>query len=176
MKTTLITLSDMRELIDMSPNMNFEKDLETYVLQAQDQELRKFMGDTFYLDFLDDFNASPSLTKYSDLWNGEQYDYGTDKKEHNGLKTILIYHSYARYIGNMGVKSTTTGFVQKTSDWSERVGEKTIARMIQQNRSLAGSNELRVATYLNHNSSDYPLWKCGKKQFVGGYRRIKKIG
>lgn len=170
---TLININDIKEYKSISSNINTIKELDPYILDAQDFDLRKFMGESFYLDFIDDFNASPSLDKYSDLWNGQEYEYGGFRYKHEGLKAILIHHSYARYLSNANVTSTPYGIVAKTNQYSEKADEKTMARLIQQARSSATVFEERVEKYLNWHSSDFPLWrrlKTEKENYKSGIK------
>lgn len=163
---TMITLNDIKEYKSISSNINTIKELDPYIKEAQDFDLRAYLGESFYLDFIDDFFASPSLVKYSDLWNGQEYEYGGYRYKHEGLKAILIHHSYARYISHANFTSTPTGIVAKTNQYSEKVDEKTMARLIQQARSSASVFEERVTKYLDWHSSDFPLWRplCNKQK------------
>lgn len=160
----MITLNDIKLYKSISSNINTIKELDPFILEAQDFDLRAFMGESFYLDFIDDFFASPSLVKYSDLWNGQEYEYGGYRYKHEGLKAILIHHSYARYLSHANVTSTPYGIVSKTNQYSEKADEKTMARLIQQARSSATVFEERVEKYLNLHSSNFPLWKTIKSE------------
>lgn len=177
MITPLITLSDVQLFKGVSENINSYKDLEPYILEAMDFDLRPFMGESFYIDLYEKFEASPSLVDYEDLFNGSTYTYNGQKYQHEGIKAILVYHSFARYAGNASVKSTAFGFVQKTTQYSERISEATTARLITQARSGAMVHEKRVMDFLIRNQSDYPLFKCsgGGKKYRSG-KIIKKIG
>lgn len=160
----MITLNDIKLYKSISSNINTIKELDPFILEAQDFDLRSFMGESFYLDFIDDFFASPSLVKYSDLWNGQEYEYGGYRYKHEGLKAILIHHSYARYLSHANVTSTPFGIVSKTNQYSEKADEKTMARLIQQARSSATVFEERVEKYLNWHSSNFTLWRTIKSE------------
>lgn len=172
----LIKLSDIQEFKGISSNINSVKDLIPHILEAQEFDLRPFMGESFYLDLLDDFDNSPSLNDYSVLFNGKRYTYNGEKYEFQGLKAVLIYHAYARYLSDGGSTSTPTGRVNKSNQYSEKVSDKTYTRLIQQARSGAMAHQERVLSYLNRNQSQYPLFKCsGGKKYKNGVI-IKKIG
>jgi hypothetical protein len=156
---TMISINDIKLYKSISSNINTIKELDAFILEAQDFDLRAFMGESFYLDFIDDFFASPSLAKYSDLWNGQEYEYGGYRYKHEGLKAILIHHSYARFLSHANITSTPYGIVSKTNQYSEKADEKTMSRLIQQARSSASVFEERVEKYLNWHSSDFPLWR-----------------
>jgi hypothetical protein len=156
---TMININDIKLYKSISSNINTIKELDPFILEAQDFDLRAFMGESFYLDFIDDFFASPSLAKYSDLWNGQEYEYGGYRYKHEGLKAILIHHSYARFLSHANITSTPYGIVSKTNQYSEKADEKTMSRLIQQARSSASVFEERVEKYLNWHSSDFSLWR-----------------
>jgi hypothetical protein len=156
---TMININDIKLYKSISSNINTIKELDPFILEAQDFDLRAFMSESFYLDFIDDFFASPSLAKYSDLWNGQEYEYGGYRYKHEGLKAILIHHSYARFLSHANVTSTPYGIVSKTNQYSEKADEKTMSRLIQQARSSASVFEERVEKYLNWHSSDFSLWR-----------------
>jgi hypothetical protein len=161
---TMININDIKLYKSISININTIKELDPFILEAQDFDLRAFMGESFYLDFIDDFFASPSLVKYSDLWNGQEYEHGGYRYKHEGLKAILIHHSYARFLSHANITSTPYGIVSKTNQYSEKADEKTMSRLIQQARSSASVFEERVEKYLNWYSSDFPLWRKLKGQ------------
>jgi len=174
--TLLIGLTDFQDFKGISSNVNTFKELEPHILEAQEFDLRPLMGESFYLSLLDDFEASPSLDDYEALFNGGHYTHNGNQYEHGGIKAVLVYHAYARYIGGSPVQSTATGFVRKTNQYSEPASEKTISRMSAQARSGAQSYWDKVKCFIERNSNDYPLFKCGKKTRYKGGIKIKRIG
>lgn len=174
----LINLNDIRSIKSISLNLNSEKELNPHILEAQKFDLRPFLKDDFYLSIVEDLEASPSLTEYADLWNGCVYTYGSEKFIMSGLKAILCYHSYARYLPHSDIQSTATGFVRKSNQYSEKIEDKTISRLIAQARSAATVMEGEVLDYLNRNSSLYPKWKGNQKNkssYSSGMK-IRSIG
>ena len=140
------------------------------VEEVESTDLRKLLGDAF----LYDIQTNP--TNYTDLLNGVEFDYGTDKLKHKGLKYILAYLVYAKYIGESFVQDTFSGFVQKNRQESETVSEGTTKRLINENRAIALSEFAIVEKYLCENPNDYPLW-CGatsKKIFTPKFHTIRK--
>jgi hypothetical protein len=173
----LITLQDIREIKSISLNLNSNKELDPHILEAQDFDLRPLMGDNFFLDFLEDFEDSPSLSQYSDLWNGCTYTFQNEKFKHEGLKAVLAYHSFARYTSEANIQSTPTGFVHKTNQYSEKVEDKAISRKVAQARSAAQICEGRVIDYICRHKSLYPLYKGNNqtKKYSSGMK-IRSIG
>lgn len=177
MTEPLITLQDIRELKSISLNLKSEKELEPHIMEAQNFDLRPFLGDTFYLALVEDLNASPSLQEFADLWNGSTYQYGGETFIQEGLKAMLIYNSYARYLPHSNVQTTATGLVHKVNQYSERVEDKTVSRLVVQARSSAQTIQDRVKCFLDRNNGDYPLWKFkGKKGKYTSGMRVRSIG
>lgn len=171
----LLTLSQLQQFKSLTSNLNVAKSLEPYILEAEQFDLRPFLGDDLYLDLVADFEASPSLETYSDLYNGSQYTYNDRSYQHDGIVSVLAYFTYSRYIANANIHSTKHGVVQKNTEFSEPASEKTIARLIGQAKSGAVAYQERVRLYLNHHSDSIPLWYGSGKRRKGQIR-IHAIG
>lgn len=156
--TALITLADIRTFKAISSSLNALK-LDSEINEAQEFDLRPFLGDEFYLALISDFAASPSLATYSDLFNGSTYTYGSRTYQHDGLKAVLCYYAYARYLNNSNTNATAFGTVIKQNDDSEPISEKTLARLVGQAISGAKVFENRVLDFLSRNNANYPLWR-----------------
>lgn len=170
--TELITLAQLQQYKGITSNIDTAKALTPYIIEAQELDLRPFLSDEFYLDLLDDFEASPSLTVYSDLYNGVNYTYNSRTYRNDGLVTLLVHYTYARYLNYANVHNTRYGFVQKTNEFSENISEATRARMIAQAKSQAVVYQERVKDYLDRNRTLYPLWKTGINRRQGGIKLI----
>ena len=170
----LITLANIQAVKSISLNVNESKQLTPYIQEAQNFDLRELLGDEFYLALLADFTASPSLVDYSFMFNGGSYVHGNDTYYMDGIKQYLIYCTYARYLSNSNVISTATGLVHKTNQYSERVNETTISRLVSQSRSGATFIENNIKDYLCRNSADYPLYKKVREKSTAF--KIRNIG
>ncbi len=175
MSTYLITLDDIKNFKPISLNVNETKQLKPFILEAQEFELKEFLGDEFYLALVADFNASPSLATYGDLFNGVQYTYNGTTYENTGIKPMLIYYAYARYLNNANPIITANGIVQKNNSSSTPVSEKTIARLVNQATSGGKVYENRVVDYLVRKSSSYPLYDCITPSNRTGGLRISSV-
>jgi hypothetical protein len=172
----LITLADIQALKPISVNINETKALKPFILEAQEFDLKPFLGDAFYIALMTDFDASPSLSTYSDLFNGSTYTYNGETYQHEGIKNMLIYYAYARYINNAQTNVTPYGVVNKLTQDSEKVSEKTLARLVGQAVSGAKVYEQRVKEFLIRNLTSYPLYKCVTNNNRTGGLRISAIG
>jgi hypothetical protein len=156
--TALITLSDIKNYKPISSNINTANKLDVYISEAQHMDLRPLLGDPFYYDLLKDFEGSPSLNKYQDLYNGCEYQIGNYTFKHEGLKPILAYLTYSRFIISSNDEPTPFGQVQKTNPYSQPVPDKTLQSKSDQAKSGAFSYWEQTLKYLNHNYKKYPLW------------------
>lgn len=157
--TPLITLEDIRAMKSIALNVQQAKDLTPYVLEAQNFDLGKLLGDAFYLALINDFTASPSLDVYADLFNGGSYVHDSETYYNYGIKKLIVHYAYTRYVANSNVIATPTGFVHKTNPHSDNVTDKTVARLTDNARSSALFVEDSVRNYLDRKNNDYPLWK-----------------
>lgn len=158
----LITISDIQPYKAISINLDTDDKLDPFILEAQQFDLKKLMGDAFYLDFINDFSASPPLVKYSDLFNGSEFIYAGITYKHEGLKPVLCYLSYARYVLSSNVNGTAYGTVRKKTDESEQVDDKTVQRL--SNQAYAGAlaywEDVKRFIYVEQ----YPLWHYGYRE------------
>jgi hypothetical protein len=156
----LITIDNIIEYKPMSINTDVTKKLNTYIQEAQEFDVMKFLGDEFYIALENDFIAQPSLPTYSDLFNGSEYIYAGVTYRHRGIKAMLIYYAYARYLANTQSNQTAFGNVAKTNPDSTPVSDKTIQRQVEQ--ALAGAYKYQsdVNDYLcrMYSTFPYPLW------------------
>jgi hypothetical protein len=140
-----------------------ETELERYISQAQEFDIKPQLGDIFYYDLLD--NASDA--NYAQLIAGEiDYTYLTySHKLQFGLAAAICYYAYARYLPYANKKSTEMGFMLKKNEWSDQADTKAIQLMINDAKSAAIGYMSDVLLYLNRyetiDNTRYPLWRNG---------------
>jgi hypothetical protein len=174
--TKLLSHSELLEFKHITGNIPSAM-FDRYVLEAQELDLRPLLGIDLYIALVEDFEASPSLATYSDLWNGSTYDILTKKFKHEGLIPVLAYYTYARYIQNSGVNSTPYGLVEKKNDFSQPTSEKTIARKISQAQSGAKAYWERTRKYiLDHPEIFETLYNCQGNYTTGQGIKIRAVG
>ena len=171
----LISITDIQEHKPISSNIDVTKKLNPFIKEAQVMDLRPILGDAFYLDLVADIEASPSLTKYADLWNGSTYLIGSDTYQNDGLKVVLVYYAYSRFLNRSNTNSTAFAMVQKTNPNSEPLTEAALARLVGQATSGAKFHEANVKKYLDNNASTYPLYKCKNNNGRTGGIRITAV-
>jgi hypothetical protein len=150
METLLITKTDFTPYRNLTVNMDDHKRLEPFILEAQRIDLVNLLGKRLYFDmikYVTSYNAGVTISAASNpvtsytpttdedwfqkLLNGCSYAYTwpdrtTTTKIYAGLKPVLVYLSYARFVRSDNVRSTQSGFVKKTTDFSVQIGDKEI--------------------------------------------------
>lgn len=173
--TNLITITDITDFKPLSINTDVTKKLNTFIGEAQEFDLRPLLGDALYIALVNDFIASPSLTQYNDIFNSKTYVHDDITYQHDGLRAVLVYFSYARYLAHVNTNQTAFGAVIKLTPDSQPIDFKTLARMISQNLSGAKAYETRVFDFIRRNPEDYPLYKCSVPNKRTGGLRITAI-
>jgi len=148
MEPLLITKSDFISYRNLTVNMDDSKRLEPFILEAQRIDLSNLLGKRLYFDMMANITsynagvaaADAASTTYSltadeqwfqKLLTGCGYTYtwpdrSTTTKIYAGLKPVLVYLSYARFVRSDNVRSTQSGFVKKTVDFSTQISDKEI--------------------------------------------------
>ncbi len=158
----LIDASDIRSVKpQLSVNIDVNKKVNPFIIEAQEFDLRPFLGDEFYIDIQN------NITNYSDLLNEFTYTHGQNTYVSPGLKNTLSLFAYARIKSQMNEHDTAFGTMQKNNPYSQNASEQSIARQVREIKSEAMQYLNRLENYLNCKMDDYPLWK--KK--CGGYKR-----
>ena len=174
----LITITDIQEFKPISKNTDTDKKLNPFILEAQEFELRPFLSDQFYMELLNQFKASPQFpnSAYDDLFNGSTWTSGTQTYQNPGLKVVLVYYAYAKYLNRANTNSTAFGMVAKNNPDSTPLTDKRLANLVYQAESGAKAYENRVKFFLDCNSNDYPLYNCGTQNKKTGVIRISAAG
>lgn len=172
MTTQLITANDIAEVKSLSTNINELKKVNTQIIEAQEFDLRPFLGEEFYLAIEAD---APGFSTYGDLWNGVEYTCGNDKFRNPGLKIVLIYYAYARILKDSNIHSTAFGMVNKLNEDSQSIDNDSLQRIIGQAVSGAKSYEARVRDYLIRKSELYPKFECTTDNHKSGGIRVTPV-
>lgn len=165
----LLKLSEQQNIKPLTANN--EGKYNQLASEVESLDIDKLLGSAFYQAV----SASPS--SYSDLLNGATFEdnYG-NTVTHKGLKYVIAFLNYAKYIGESYVFDTYSGFVQKNRPDSERISSGDIKRLQQENREIAFNAFELIRLFLNKNKETYPLWNCGsdKKTYKPIFYGVKK--
>lgn len=170
--TNLINITDFTDNKFVTQNLD-DRDIDPVITEAQEFDIKPVLGAAMYLDMMNNLTAS----KYIDLLDGKTYTPNgcADPIYFSGLKMALKYYVYARLLVTDGVKSTNSGFVQKTLENSERISGTQRTQMIAQTRSGAKAYEDELRAFLCNYSAIYPLYCAGARKNKGHGFRMKAI-
>ena len=170
--SNLIDITDFTENKHLTQNLA-GSDIDPIISEAQDFDIKPVLGAALFYDLM----SNLTTTKYIDLLNGKVYTPtgSTSPIEFKGLKVVLKYYVYARLLVSNGVKSTNSGFVQKTLENSTVISGTKQTQMIAQTRSGAKAYEDEMRAYLSNYSTTYPLYSCGVIKNQGFGFRMRAI-
>lgn len=164
---SLITRNDIAQYKQISKTAYDDK-LNEQIKDAQLLDIQPLIGERLYNKIMD------SPEDYAELLSGGQYNYNGTAYTNYGLKMVLAYYAYSRYIMFGFAIDTPTGFREKTNDNSipiENASKKTLYTL---NREAAAQVWENVKNYLTRtNNPDFNY--CHTAPRTGGMR-ITKIG
>jgi len=170
MPQLLITRNDIAQYRQISTTWNDAK-LNELILDAQMLDVAPLLGEKLYNKLV----ATPA--DYTELLDGGSYTVdGTDYNSY-GLKAVIAYYTYARFVMLGDATATPFGFVQKlNSDVSQPVSDSMRKSTWQINKEAAAQIWDSVRNYLVRTKQpDYGFNHCQSAPRTGGFR-IKKIG
>lgn len=130
--------------------------LEEMITEAEEVDVRQFLGSILYKDFKDNKTSD----KYVKLLNGTSYSIGTDSLDYPGLKKAILHFALARWYVERSLRPTRTGLVGKETDFSSRASDKALAEKVEQEKSVGVYYLAEATKYLCNNTDLYPLY-CG---------------
>jgi len=143
--------------------------IEQYIQESQDLDLKDLVCREFFYDLIKNYQDSG----YQTLIHGGTYTnkYGYEV-EFKGIKPVLVYFSYARYIFRSHVQDTPFGVVQKTNEFSNPISSQEKRDIRDRYRTDAMSYWDEVKIYLDDQYENFPKWnsctselcsKCNKR-------------
>jgi hypothetical protein len=179
----LLTLAQQQAIKPISPNWcntskfqsgvtNFEQ-LNT---EVEELELKKLLGAAF----LQAIQAAPTQTtpvNYNLLLVGGSYVNSYDETViFKGLRYILAYMNFSKYIGESFIADTFTGLVRKKREETENLSIGEIKMLQADAREIAMQEWELIKDYLTLNDTLYPLWHCARtsKVYRPKFSGIKK--
>ena len=149
----LIVTNDFAQYKQILATVNAER-LEPYIMEAQRLDIKPFLGEELYHDFVENVDT----TNYKKLLSGGDYTYGNYTYYFNGIKPALVYFAYSRFLQNQGVTVTGFGVVQKKTEFSDQVDNDTLSRLVTSAREVGYAYLREVETFLDRNTATYTLW------------------
>ncbi|MFL9845453.1 DUF6712 family protein [Flavobacterium rhizosphaerae] len=166
MMQPLITRNDIAAYRQMSKTGNDDK-LNEIILDAQLLDLQPLIGEGLYNKLLE------SLQDLEDLWNGGMYEFNGISYSNYGLKMVLVYFAYARYMMFSSITDTPFSIVEKLNPESRPAETTTKKTIYTLNRDVAFKIWDSVKNYLiRTKQQDYI--SCANTSAAG--LRFTKIG
>lgn len=151
----LLTIEDILEFRKFTYADNAIDDIDKLIVEAQENELKNFLGQPLYYDLL----RNSTLQKYKDLWQGKEYtDITNFLIEFRGLRAVCAYYSLAKIYQSKLIIDTETGFVVKTNPYGTPASNKSIQDVIADLMNVAGTYQNDVIRYLINFNTDFPMW------------------
>lgn len=152
--SNILTLAQQQAIKKLSSNYSSAK-FDLLDSEVEITDLKDLLGRAL----LQDLQTNPLTPNNVKLLDGDTFtSYIGQSIRHKGIRYVLAYLNYSRYIGESFVSDTFSGLVQKQNDNSEPVSEGTIKRLKQVSNEIALSEFELIKEYLTINSTNYPLW------------------
>jgi hypothetical protein len=177
----LLTAADFKDYRDISANIDFETRLKPWILEAQKQELRGFLGDKLYLALINDWDPNNGVfqdVRFIALWQGLDLS----ERRFYGAKPMLIYFSYARFLTNQSQVVTRYGVKNLERDQSQDQNPIATRTKLGEAQNMALAAQAEVEQYLEDAQTTYPEYEPRSTQpnskniyhpvRPGSYRRV----
>lgn len=139
----LITYAYLKEQVDI-PQSIPDEELEHKVYRAQEM-LRMLMGDSFYQDFLTNYNNNTLSSAYNSLYSPY-------------IKQFIAWQANEYWTVKANFKSTRAGFRVHTEENSVVATDIQMATLIKDAKQQAQYYKTLMIDFLNDNYSNYPLY------------------
>lgn len=132
-------------------------------------------AEEYYLNKL----VGPSLTQkiqsapesYEDLLNGSPFDYCGETVNHKGLLYVLAFLTYSRYVMEIGITDTFTGFAKKERSEASSAMEGELQRIAGSAKKMAYQAWELVEAFIQDKYTDTPPAKEIGVPWFEGVRR-----
>lgn len=176
--------TDFEVIGQVAVHCNLDR-LNLATAEAAEFDLKPLLCDMYY-DVVDAWDGEGSDDNLNDLIEGCEFENCAENiVEHKGLKKLLAYYAYARYIHINDTEDTATGVVKKQRDFSIPISEKELAAKASRYTSMAWATWKEIRNYICLQGADiFPKFDfttcpedcpcgngCGRTR-VGG-RRIR---
>lgn len=136
-------------------------DFNAYIREAQLFDFKPLVREEFFMDLIE-FRAE---AHWKLLIDGGDYDWKGRKYQFEGLKTILSYYAYSRFVMSSGAVSTSFGMVIKTNPNSQPLELKERQNYYYKKQSEAGILFNDLKNFIERNIENYKSFKPDQCQF-----------
>ena len=126
-----------------------------YIAVYQKEILIKLLGFDLYLAFEAGLSEGTIAQKWTDLKNGSTYVVDGVKKQNPGVKDIVVYYVYCKWLSANYNQITGVGVINSTAENAEKIDPEI--------KIMAGWNTMvnyynMVYDFINEKETDYPNW------------------
>lgn len=132
-------------------------------------ELRRLLGPVMAA------NITAAPENFTALLEGDTLEYCGKEVRHEGLRFVLAYMVYARYVTEQHLKDTFTGIVKKSRQEAESAGEGELRRLERGALQIANDEFALIDLYLCQNATLYPDYKKNIKSPSRGKKIFEPI-
>lgn len=157
----LITKNDFQGIADLANHCDLNK-LNTAIGEAQTFDLEELFCDFWYT-----ITENWKVTEYETLINGGEYEGCKGTRTFAGIKKVLAYYAYSRYIIINNFNDTPNGNVSKTNDFSIPKTIKELEFIADKYRTMGYKEYQKATAYLCRNSEDFPDFNRGECKSCG---------
>jgi len=137
-----------------------EARVQPYIKEAQQYDLRPFLNDALYYDFITKFEdqGDPMYEDYKKLLNGTVYTYNGAPIYFPGIAYMLAYFTLARFVIGDPVHYTRFGIMHKLNEFSTPLSPDEIYAESKMLKSNGVAEQTNVKSFLDNNRTIYTLW------------------
>lgn len=169
-ETILITNAEVNNYRQLDSKFETER-FDAFAMETQRKNLRGFLGDALYYDFMADNRTSG---KYLDLLSGKNYTYQGKTIRFYGLKPALIYWWLAIATREGDLFQSGYGAIQLVNN-----PQQNFETSKEKERIAAGYMETAqdyindAIKFLDTNAATYPLWESTQEQNTTNFVSFK---
>ena len=164
--SALLNLSRQQTIKIISPNWTKASKItggptnyEQLAQEVEEKELRSLCGVALLQNVQDNPTTSENLTL---LDGGTFSDCDGNTIKFKGLRYILAYMNYSKYIYESTISDSFTGMVSKNRTEATNLGNGSKKAIQNDAREIALQEWELTKAFLNDNKETYPLWECGE--------------
>lgn len=164
----IITIEQLKSYIDLGKKVDEDK-INPILKQAQDVDLRDYLGMQFYFDVI----ANVDNENYQLLLSGGTFEHKGVTYYQEGLQAMLADLFMARYVLRINTNITPFGATTKLSTDSEPTDRGTLKDISQMHKEAAGSKWEIIKLYLEQNKALFPIYNSSPNTIVTGERKLR---
>lgn len=158
---------------------NFDRlKYEQIAAEVESYELLQLLSLEMYQDLVN----NPTTEANAALLNGSSFENSNGNTvNHKGLRYVLAYFNYSKYVGESFITDSYTGMVQQNRPETTFISEGRL-KIIQENcRKIALTAWETIREFLDLNYTNYPYWYYTDEKKVyapkfGSVKKTKYIG